>query len=88
MKMWLEKRMRHFRKRCIVKKFLLGTALALLTLGSISVPSAEAHPWRWGAGYYAAPYASYYPGYSYYGPGWGGYYGPRVFVGVGGWRWR
>jgi hypothetical protein len=70
-----------------MRKFFLSIALALLLVGTVAVPPAEAR-WRDRGYYYGYPaYGSYYgpayggyyaPGYSYYGPA---YYYPR-------WRYR
>lgn len=58
-----------------MRKLFLSLLMALAVMGSVSLSSSEARPWR-GRGYSYAPSYYYAPGYSYgyYSPGYSGYY--------------
>ena len=62
----------------MLRKLSMVAAFALIALtSSISIGSAEAHPWGWHGGW-----GYHYWGPRYYGYGYAPYFGPRCYVTV------
>ena len=80
-----------------MRQWFLTVSCALLLIGAVGLPSADAQ-WRRGRAYYYGYPAYSYPSYSYYyTPDYDAYYAPSYYYGPsvyyrggwrGGYRWR